>query len=132
MSDNELIKELFERNKYVSFYARNRNILKWRKIGIEDRIFPFCQFLKAIGIYPEQLRPLLTVRNGLRVNLTINSLEDLPEIVSFGTSKEEYLELAKLIRKPVAVYREYDHTFSPHLFTVYPDGHLKLLLDEDG
>lgn len=132
MTDSELqIRELFEKCNFVCFYSRNRNYLKWRKIAIKEKVISFLFFLKVIGVRPEQLAPLLTTRNKLKCNITLSSLEDLPDTVSFGASKEEYQELAKLIGKPVAIYREYEQTPSQHLFTVYPDGRLKLLLEED-
>jgi len=142
------IKKAFEKTRSVKVTARPFNHIAFRSIGFDELGWwlPLLRVLPLIGITPQMLRPVFNPQKvskkrlfpfclrwwGLNkwthklveVELPRN-IESYKDLGCFVLSHKPYQELAKILGKPVEVWREKGkngnekHNF---LFIAYPNG----------
>jgi len=150
ISDDRILKE-FKNAKSIFFSARRYNILSRRMIGFGDigELLPLVNVLPILGITPEMLRPVVDRwyiykkrrfpfnRRWFGLNKNIDTLErvepvELPEKIetyddlrSFPLCEKNFVELAKILGKPIDVARRDHHrgiVTHRFLFTAHPSG----------
>ena len=131
---NEQILDALEEAKTVIFLAKPFNKPCWRRVSFGEVEFGLrlCDLLTLLRVRPIDLKPVFTAdvnntSNEDRSNLWIyNSLCD-EAFPSFSLSRKPFVELAKIIGKPIEVILE-DQSGSyvgvPQ-FTAYPSGYVR-------
>lgn len=135
--DNELIREKFESAKVIIFLARPFNYFHFRRIyfgfGEGEGGVLAKDLLSLLGISPDSL-------GAIYASAGVDSMEKYNNLVcprefdtlpSFPLSPPPFLELAKLIDKPIMVRRQ-DPQFPGMTyprFTIFPDG--KIVEDKE-
>lgn len=122
---NKTIIEEFSKADVVKFSARRNNFIKYRNLAFRGINYwlPLTRVLPLIGITPAMLRPLV-VPWWKRTLLPVNRVsgESYDSLDCFQITKGSFRKLAKILGKPIEVWREHpwdgDHDY---LFTVFPD-----------
>ena len=145
---DDVIRDAFKNAEAVRYQARNFNYIAHGFIGFGDLGWwlPLGRVLALLGITTTMLRPVFNpqhkmVKRRFPMNWSWFGLNDnrykvidieLPEKIetykdlgSFPLNTETFLKLAKVLGKPVEVYRvdsgPYTHD---HLFTAFPSGEI--------
>lgn len=110
------IKRCFEKCRFILFRAQPYNYVALRYVSFgKIGWIPFEHFLRAIRITPNMLIPVF---NASRQFVKLKKVETYEQLGPFGTARKPFLELSKLIGKPIKVVPEEGITKKGYNFTV--------------